>query len=206
MHLRSLNPSISALLAFEAAARYGNFTKAGAALSLSQSAVSRQIQSLESLLHASLFERIGHTIKLTPEGEFYAREISEALLKIRRASMRVHGSKGRNNVLRLAVLPIFATKWLMPRLNDFCRQHPQFIIDVHARSDAFDLDMSGMDACITMGDNAWPGLEAMHIIDASGVVVMSPTLYSQHPITRPADLLKQNLLQITSHFSLWNDC
>lgn len=206
MHLRSLTPSISALLAFDAAARHENFTKAGLELSLSQSAVSRHVQALESMLQAVLFERSGHTIKLTAEGALYAREVGDALLRIRRASMQVYGSRGRENVLQLAVLPIFASKWLMPRLDGFYQKYPDALIDIHARHDEFDLEMSGMDACITMGDGKWSRMDILHLVDARGIVVISPSLLKKRAIQHPSDLLRQNLLQITSHFSLWNDC
>lgn len=206
MYPRSLTPSISALLAFDAAARHGNFTKAGIELSLSQSAISRHVQALESLLHATLFERHGHTLKLTVEGELYAREVSSALLKIRRASMQVYGSAGRGNVLQLAVLPIISSKWLMPRIGRFYQAYPDLIIDVHARHDEVDLGMSGMDACITMGDGTWPDMEVLHLLDAEAIVIAHPSLLRERPIQTPADLLQHKLLQITSNFSLWRDC
>src|SRR5690625_684955 len=174
MYVRSLTPSISLLLAFDAAARHGNFTKAADELFLTQSAVSRHIKSLESLLQVSLFQRVGRRIILTPEGELYAQEVGEALRRIRRASMRVYGSQDRKRSLQLAVLPIFASKWLMPRLSRFYDQYPDALIDIHARNDEFDLQMSGMDACITMGDGNWPSLDSVYLVDAVGLVVANP--------------------------------
>lgn len=206
MHLRSLTPSISLLLAFEAAARHGSFTKAAEELFITQSAVSRHVQALEASLQTTLFERTGRTIELTPEGALYAQEINTALLRIRRASMQIYGSKGRGRVLQLAVLPIFGTKWLMPRISRFYEKHPGAMIDIHSRNDAFELSMSEMDACITMGCGDASTLDNMHLADALGVVVASPQVLKERPIRRASDLLNHQLLQITSHFSLWKDC
>lgn len=206
MHLRNLTPSISLLLAFEAAARLGSFTKAADELFLTQSAVSRHVQALESMLQASLFERTGRSIQLTPEGAVYAQEINAILQRIRRASMQVYGSRGRRPALQLAVLPIFASQWLMPRLSRFYAAHPDALIDLHARNDAFELSMSGMDACITMGDGHWPGLQKLHLVDAVGVVIASPALLRERPISRASDLLNHHLLQVTNHFAGWKDC
>lgn len=206
MHLRKLTPSTSLLQAFEAAARHRSFTKAAEELCLTQSAISRQVQSLESLLQTRLFERSGRTITLTPQGEIYAQEINGALIRIRRASMRVYGVKDQGAALQLAVLPIFASKWLMPRLSRFYDQHPDALINLHAQVQEFDLVMSNMDACIMMGDGHWPSLVKQHLIDAIGVVIASPELLKKQPVRQASDLLHHQLLQITSHFPGWKDC
>ena len=206
MHIRRLIPSTALLLAFEAAARLGSFTRAGSELHLTQSAVSRQVQALEAQLETELFERVGRTVHLTAEGQAYAQEIGAALNRIRRASLKVYGSRGRAQALRLAVLPIFATKWLMPRMGRFHAEHPEAQVDLHARIDAFDLDMSDMDACITMGDGRWTDLQVQHLADGTGLVVGSPRLLAEQPVRSAADLLQHQLLQVANSFLGWQDC
>ena len=71
MNPRRLTPSMSLLIAFEAAARHCSFTKAADELALTQSAVSRQVQALESQLEVSLFKREGRRIELTAAGALY---------------------------------------------------------------------------------------------------------------------------------------
>lgn len=71
MNTRRLTPSMSLLLAFEAAARHGSFTKAADELALTQSAVSRQVQALEAQLEVELFKRDGKRIELTTAGALY---------------------------------------------------------------------------------------------------------------------------------------
>ena len=86
-HPRRLYPSITALCAFEAAARLGSFTEAAAELSLSQSALSRQVAALEEQLGRRLLERSTRRVALTPEGAAYAREVAPALARIRDATL-----------------------------------------------------------------------------------------------------------------------
>lgn len=206
MFLRKLTPSMPQLLAFESAARLGSFTRAADELHLTQSAVSRHIQGLESSLHTQLFQRIGRQVRLTREGERYAHEISAALFRIRSASMQIYDARNRNKALQLAVLPIFGSKWLMQRLTRFYDKHPDLQIDIHTRIGEFDLALSGMDAYITLGDGHWPNLVKHHLIDAKAVVIASPSLLQRKPINTVSDLLKHRLLHVTSPHSGWKDC
>src|SRR5580693_311790 len=122
MHPRRLTPSMSLLVAFEAAARHLSFTRAADELSLTQSAISRQVAALEALLEVTLFRREGRQITLTEVGAKYQRELSGALQRIRSASLQVMAFREGRGSLHLAALPTFASKWLMPRLKDFYRQ------------------------------------------------------------------------------------
>ncbi|RTZ43411.1 LysR family transcriptional regulator [Candidimonas sp. SYP-B2681] len=206
MFLRKLTPSMSQLLAFEAAARHGNFTKAANELCLTQSAVSRHIQALEAMLRVVLFERTGRQIKLTAEGQRYAQEVGAALNRIRNASMHAYESGANANALQLAVLPIFGSKWLMPRLSRFYDRHPDLLVNIHSRIGEFDLALSGMDAYITLGDGHWPTLAKDHLVDARAVVIASPSLLKQKPIHKAADLMQHQLLHVTSHSPGWKEC
>ena len=119
MHPRRLTPSMSLLVAFEAAARQLSFTRAANELSLTQSAVSRQVAALEALLEITLFHREGRQIALTEVGAMYQRELTGALQRIRSASLQAMAFRAGRGSLHLATLPTFASKWLMPRLKDF---------------------------------------------------------------------------------------
>lgn len=206
MFLRKLTPSMPQLLAFEAAARHGSFTKAADELHLTQGAVSRHIQGLETLLQAVFFERVGRQVKLTRDGERYAHEISGALNRIRGASMQAYGRRNQGSALQLAVLPIFGSKWLMQRLSRFYDRHPDLQVDIHTRIGEFDLALSGMDAYINLGDGHWPNLVKHHLIDARTAVIASPALLKKKPISKATDLLKHRLLHVTSHSPGWKEC
>lgn len=101
---RRFLPSLPLLNAFEAAARTGSITAAARELDLTQSAVSRQIKTLEEQIGVELFHRERQTIKLTAGGEGYARDVREALRRISNASLTFE-----------LILPEVACVWL------FCR-------------------------------------------------------------------------------------
>lgn len=206
MFLRKYTPSMPQLLAFEAAARHGSFTKAAAELHLTQGAVSRHVQGLEAMLQAQFFERAGRQVKLTKEGERYANEIAGALNRIRSASMQAYGARGRSNALQLAVIPIFGSKWLMQRLGRFYDMHPDLQIDIHSRTGELDLALAGMDAYINIGDGHWPHLVKHHLLDARATVIASPSLLKKKAINNAADLLKHRLLHVTTHSPSWKEC
>lgn len=130
MHMsRRFLPSTALLAAFEATARTGSVTLAAKELSLTQSAVSRQIKLLEEQLEVELFTRERQSVRLTIAGNAYAREIREALRKISTASFNLRANP-RGGTLNLAILPTFGTRWLAPRLPKFLAQNPGITVSV----------------------------------------------------------------------------
>lgn len=112
--MRRKIPSSAALLAFEAAARHGNFARAAAELALTEGAISRQIARLEALLDSKLFDRIGSRVRLNPAGARYARQVREILSRLERETHDVSGMPADGRSLEIAVLPTFASRWLIP--------------------------------------------------------------------------------------------
>ncbi|RYH16045.1 MAG: LysR family transcriptional regulator, partial [Alcaligenaceae bacterium] len=111
---RKFLPPMSELCAFEAAARHESFTAAAGELNLTQSAVSRQIRSLESLLGAELFTRERQKVTLTLAGQAYAAEVRTALQRISMATLGFQANP-QGGTLNIAILPTFGTRWLAPR-------------------------------------------------------------------------------------------
>lgn len=155
---RRFLPSTALLAAFEAASRTGSITLAARELSLTQSAVSRQIKLLEAQLEVELFARERQSIRLTAAGESYAREIREALRKITTASFNLRANP-RGSTLNLAILPTFGTRWLAPRLPKFLVHNPGISINLATRLTQFDFRTEGLDAAIHFGPRDWPGVE-----------------------------------------------
>ncbi|WFF40467.1 LysR family transcriptional regulator [Salinicola endophyticus] len=120
---RSL-PPLAALLPFEAAARLESFTRAAAELHLTQAAISRQIRALERDLGVALFERRNRGVFLTPEGRELARTLAESLGQIARHAETIRGGERGQRVILFCQL-CEAFYWLMPRLADFHRRHPE---------------------------------------------------------------------------------
>src|SRR5437660_1227302 len=114
--MRRKIPSFEALIAFEAASRYQSFTRAADELALTQSAVGRQIALLEEYLGVPLFNRIKRRVSLTEVGEIYAKEIRDDLNSIERHTLGAMAHHDAGGLLELAVIPTFATRWLIPRL------------------------------------------------------------------------------------------
>ncbi|HTR11345.1 MAG TPA: LysR substrate-binding domain-containing protein [Paraburkholderia sp.] len=171
MNFRKLTPSMSLLLAFEASARHESFTRAAQELSLTQSAVSRQVQALEAMLDLALFTREGKRIVPTDVGRAYMADISHALTLIRSATLQALTSNATKTQLRVATLPTFGAKWLLPRLHRFYQAHPDLQIDLDSRIEAADFSTQDLDAAIVVGDGRWPGVTA-HRLYAEELVLV----------------------------------
>ena len=203
MNPRKLTPSMAALLAFEASARHESFTRAAEELSLTQSAVSRQVQSLEELLEIELFMRVGRHVVLTEVGKMYLRELGGALDRIRDATLQAIAYRSGGGSLHLAVLPTFGSKWLLPRLPTFYSKHPGILVHIHSRIGQFDLERSGMDAAIGVGDGQWPNAVSRHLIDEVLVPIVAPSSAIAKTIKTPEDMQKQLLLQVVARPATW---
>jgi len=203
MNPRRLTPSMSLLIAFEAAARRLSFTDAAAELALTQSAVSRQVQALEELLGVPLFRRINRKLSLTAIGASYHREINTALQRIRSASLQAIASGTGRGTLDLAALPTFASKWLLPRLSDFYQKHPGILINLHSRIGQFDLERAGMDAAISVGDGNWAGLTSYKLLDETLLPIISPTVAATLPVHEAADICRHLLLRVSGRPDVW---
>ncbi|MGL4443141.1 MAG: transcriptional regulator GcvA [Alsobacter sp.] len=202
---RRLVPSLSALQAFEAAARHGSFTRAAEELDLTQGAVSRQVAMLEQSLGVRLFERVRQRVNLTPAGAGYAVEVREALSRLAAATLSAMTARGAGGVLALAILPTFGTRWLIPRLPRFFARHPDVTINFATRILPFDFALEGLDAAIHFGDRHWPGADLYPLMGETIVPVASPDLVRAAGITVPADLLRVPLLQQATRPRAWRE-
>ncbi len=199
---RRFLPSLSHLQAFEAAARTGSVTVAARELNLTQSAVSRQIKALEEQLEVELFHRERQTIRLTPGGEAYARDIRDALKKIGTASLNLRANPF-GGTLNLAILPTFGTRWLAPRLPSFLKLHPGITLNLMTRLSVFDFALEAMDAAIHFGMGEWRGAETTLLREEYVVPACSPDLKARYDFSRPADLRKAPLLHMTTRPDAW---
>lgn len=205
MNYRRLTPSMSLLLAFEAAARHESYTRAAAELSLTQSAVSRQVQVLEAQLGVSLFRREGRNIQLSDVGRLYLRELGGALAQIRNATLQAVAYGSGIGTLRLALLPTFGSTWLLPRLNRFYGANPGVQVHIHSRIQAVNFAEGQIDAAISVGGGDWGDLVVHPLLEESMVLVASPQLLSGAERLSADLIAEQVLLQVASHPPLWLD-
>lgn len=205
MNYRHLTPSMSLLLAFEAAARHQSYTRAATELSLTQSAVSRQVQALEQQLGLTLFRREGRQVRLTDVGRLYQRELSEALGRIRGATLQALAYQSGVGTLRLATLPTFGSKWLLPRLNDFYQAHPGMLVHLHSRIEAIDFDTSEIDAAIGVASGDLPGLISHRLHAEQLLVILPAQAANEQPHWSPTRISEQLLLNVANNPHAWGE-
>ncbi|QCP53618.1 LysR family transcriptional regulator [Trinickia violacea] len=195
-------PNMGALMAFEAAARHESFTHAAKELFLTESAVSRQIATLEANLGVRLFVRVKQRVVLTRAGRLYGTQVRRALENLDRDTLSIiaHGSGG--GYLELAVLPTFASQWLIPRLKDFNDHNPDVRVNMGVRTDMFSFEESHFEAAIHYGKPTWPGTSSDYLFGEEVVPVCSPSLLSK-PVKKAHELLSYPLLHSTTRPDGW---
>jgi len=196
-------PSLGSLQAFESSAKLGSFTRAATELHVTQSAISRQIRQLEEMLDVRLFERIHQRVVLTDAGKLYLNDITVLLSGLCDATQRIMACGGTTNLLNLAVLPTFATRWLIPRLPMFLDEHPGVTTNLSTRIAPFDFSSEPFDAAIHYGKNNWAGGVAYHLMDEEIVPVCSPAFRDLHRIRKPADVDNVTLLHQVTRPTAW---
>ena len=183
MHL----PSLTSLRAFEATARLGGFSAAARELNVTHAAVAQQVRGLEAALGATLLERAGRGLVLTPQGDRLAAALKDGFETISAAVEEARiGEDGRP--LRVTLTPAFASQWLMPRLGRFWARHPDIPLALHPDRQIIDLARSRMDLAIRFGDGHWPGLEVEMLVPASYTIVAAPALLDGRTALAPEEM------------------
>lgn len=165
--------SLSALRAFEAAARHLSFTRAGLELSVTQAAISHQVKALEDRLGLPLFRRTPRGLILTDEGRALMVPVSESFHQLARALGQFEAGRLRE-ILTVGVVGTFAVGWLMERLPDFETRHPAIDLRLLTNNNKVDLAGDSLDCAIKFGDGAWHGVHAEKIMPAPLSPLCSP--------------------------------
>ena len=194
-HLRTRPIIAGHLRAFEAVARHLNFRAASEELSVTQSAVSRQIQALEDDVGASLFLRHTRAVELTSAGALLLAAVSRALPQIDGAVRQIRQSAGRKSV-SITTFASFASMWLIPRMEVFQRDNPDIDIRIDASDVAVDLDVADIDLAIRYGPAAAMPSSAIRMFGEQLAPVISPWLLKSNPrIKKPEDLAQFSLIE-----------
>jgi DNA-binding transcriptional LysR family regulator len=205
--MRRKIPATHTLLCFEAAARHESYTRAAQELSLTQSAVSRQITALEDFLGQPLFRRTRHGVTLTPRGVTYARQVAERLRALERDTLDVMSQHGSGGVIHLAAVPTFATRWLIPRLPDLAVEQPDLVVHIETRTRPFMFTDTDFDAALYSGTPAqvasWAGTRAIELISEDVVPVCAPQLLGGRKQLKPDALTTMPLLQQSTRPEGW---
>ncbi|MDZ3994408.1 LysR family transcriptional regulator [Pseudomonas sp. Teo4] len=200
--MRRKIPSTTALVCFEAAARHESFTKAAHELALTQGAVCRQIGGLEAFLNVELFRRSRRGVKLTEAGLSYSRQVAAQLDAVERDTLSVMRQQGAN-VIELAVVPTFGTRWLLPRLKDFQHRNPDVTVNLTNRTRPFLFADTTFDAAIYFGDADWSGTHAHRLMGENPVPVCSPRLLDGKDELDARRISELPLLQQTTRPYAW---
>lgn len=198
MALHNDLPPLLALRAFEAVARHLSFIKAANELSVTQSALSHQVQKLEQYLGKPLFIRRTRAIDLTTDGQHYYDEIRPALGMIA-AATRAQKVAPTTTVLRVGLLASFATLWLAPRLAGFLNRYPHIQVELLPAIQLANVAAAEVDLAIRYGKGDWPDVQATRLM----AEVISPVC---SPAFKASQLHNAPLLMATSHRPFeWTD-
>jgi LysR family glycine cleavage system transcriptional activator len=156
MPIRKL-PPLSGLAAFEAVARHRSFTKAATELCLTHSAVSQRVGMLERHLKGQLFVRSNRSVELTAAGARYLETVRDALSRIAAASEQFSESTAK--LVRLSVVPAFASNWLIQRLAGFRERHPDIDLEIQSTPQLANVSSGEVDVAVRWGKGDWPGVE-----------------------------------------------
>ncbi|MCU1727897.1 LysR substrate-binding domain-containing protein [Pseudomonas sp. 7P_10.2_Bac1] len=198
-------PPLNAVRAFDAAARLGSYVEASKALHVTQPAIGRHVKLLEEWLGVQLFERTSRGVVLTVAGEKYHRKVATALQLLIDAGKEVR-PRTAERWLRIKVVPGFAKRWLMPRIEAMRHLQPglKFVIDP--------------DSTFTEVDGRSADLGIVYGVDGqythSRVILNCPRVFpvctpgylaSIDPIQCPADLVKHHLIHVDDGewWNLW---
>ncbi|HVZ00483.1 MAG TPA: LysR substrate-binding domain-containing protein [Dongiaceae bacterium] len=203
--LRSRLPSLNAIRCFAVAGRCLNFTVAATELGVTQGAVSRLIQSLEEDLGLKLFTREGRGLSLTPAGEIYHREVSDAIDRIGAASRAARYSVD-SGILSISAVPTFAMRWLIPKLPDFQAVHPDILVDVIAGDGPTNLALGEYHLAIRFCEPPFGDVVAQRLMSEEVGALCAPALLRNgRPFERPEDLLRFPLLGHSTRPEAWPD-
>jgi DNA-binding transcriptional LysR family regulator len=191
-------PSLDPLKGFEAAARHLSFTKAAAELFLTQSAISRQIQTLEDQLGVKLFRRETRRLSLTPEGEVLHRATAEMLARLADVCAGLKAAQRRPRVTVSAAVGM-ASLWLVPRLAAFQEAEPDLDVLISADNRMVDLEREDIDLALRYISPEVAPPDSTLLFNEVVFPVASPALAATLPAALTADdLAKVTLLAFES--------
>lgn len=190
--MRDLPPGAT-LRAFEVATRHATFTSAAEELHITQSAVSHQLKNLEEMWGLQLFQR-GKSLSLTPAGAALAPIVREFFINLETTLHELREQKGRVR-LKVSTTYSFALKWLLPRLPELARQHPEILVSLETTDKAINFSDNEADVAIRFGQGNYPGLYSEFMFREQIFPVASPELLRRFGVPHEAaELLRYPLL------------
>lgn len=182
---------------FHAVAEAGSFTHAGERLTLSQSAVSRQISTLEDSLRVKLFHRHARGLKLTEQGEHLFETAHEVFAKLAMAEAHIADVKEKpQGPLRITTTVAFGSIWLTPRIKEFVELYPDIEVSLVLADTELDLSMREADAAIRMMPPTQPDLIQRHLMTMNYRIYAAPEYLKARGIPKTARDLDQHSIVV----------
>ncbi|MEL6452205.1 MAG: transcriptional regulator GcvA [Pseudomonadota bacterium] len=173
-------PPLTALRAFDAAARHMSFAKAAEELHVTPAALSFQIKSLEEYLGTQVFRRLNRAVELTEAGKALAPGVADGFQTLA-AAWRSAQRTQDNQTLTVTAGPAFTAKWLAPRLYEFAQSHPEVELRFSASLKMMDFGRDAIDVAIRFGYGTDEGLYSVPLAMEWVCPVMTPELASRFP-------------------------
>jgi DNA-binding transcriptional LysR family regulator len=192
---------LSAVFAFEAAARNLQFARAADELGVSQAAVSKQIANLETHLGKKLFHRRHRSVELTTEGVILYQAVHTSLKSMTHAMQEI--SMTESSPLTVSLSTALSQFWLMPRLSDFTTRHPEIPVRILSQDSHVDLRSNDASISIRFGDGTWPDGEAVALFRATVRPVAARQLLEKYQPKSIEDLLRMPLIDYDTPDSSW---
>lgn len=195
-------PPLQSLLAFEAAARLGGITRAAEELSLTQSAITHQIQNLEEWVGQPLFNRVGRGVKLSAAGELFSKTVDATLQTLLDGRKRIEPYRNQDSVL-LACPADFAAGWVLPRLPALRAQHPALDVWLITREEQRDIDRIDVDLIVSSQDLSNDSMVSIEWMHDEAIAIASPALAHQLAAMTVAQAVQAAPLIIDEYASQW---
>jgi LysR family glycine cleavage system transcriptional activator len=202
--MKYLLPPFNGLIAFESAARTGNFARAAIELNLTQSAVSHRVKLLENYLGYPLFERLPRGLRLTESGKAYLPSIRKAFEQIFSSTAGIFGRKDRGTLTVRAPIS-YSVLWLGPMIDSFLQQYPGIEARLISSIWADELALDETDIDLRLGFGNWPNCHARLVLRDKVVPVCCPALVknSAGKISRVEDIAGLPLIHVMGIEDLW---
>lgn len=196
-HLQRIH--LNGLRALEAAGRLGSLQRAADELGVSVGAVSQQVIKTERQLGRTVFERTPRGLAATPFGSQLLGRLTAGFRELDQAVALAQRSDA---MLTISVAPVFASKWLVPRLSGFSRVHPETRVRLDASVALVDPDASDIDLAIRVGTGDWPHGKSEFLLPQEVFPVCSPELAGQ--LQRPQDILSLPVVRDENSSLSWD--
>ncbi len=168
-------PALSSLYTFAAVGNHLSFRKAADELLLTPGAVSQKIKALEGQLGCKLFRRTNREVSFTTKGKAYFEAVSPLLHQISEVTQDTFGGSEKRSIV-VSVMPAFALRWLIPRMESFHKSFPDITVNINASAQLVDFATDDVDLAVRHGLGSYPGLKSAKLFTEGLIPVCSPKL------------------------------